>query len=163
MHVALASGSRGNDRIRSDERSSAHNHAQSDGRRSRGTAAALAMSVGMAPTHPKSPPIKNEWVDCPRQLSSARCGVQSNNCNTLWLLDAGSSNEEPCRQTSLGAPFSEPRFSGVNRKKIRSPIGGLVQFSFHAGLRKSKSSAQPPSRPTSPHCRRRGDLTSAEK
>jgi len=59
---------------------------------------------------------------------------------------------------------NKPRFSRVNRKKIRSPIGGLVQFSFHAGLRKSKSSARPigpPSRPTSPHCRRRGDLTSA--
>ena len=57
-HVALASGSRGNDRIRSEERSSAHNHAQSDGRRGRGTAAALAMPMGMAPIHPKTPPIK---------------------------------------------------------------------------------------------------------
>jgi hypothetical protein len=48
----------GNDRIRSEERSSAHNHAQSDGRRGRGTAAALAMPMGMAPIHPKTPPIK---------------------------------------------------------------------------------------------------------
>ena len=56
--TASAVDCRGNDRIRSEERSSAHNHAQSDGRRGRGTAAALAMPMGMAPTHPKSPPIK---------------------------------------------------------------------------------------------------------
>jgi hypothetical protein len=41
----------GNDRIRSEERSTAQNHAQSDCRRGRGAAAALAMPMGMASRH----------------------------------------------------------------------------------------------------------------
>jgi hypothetical protein len=62
-------------------------------KRGRGTAAALAIPMGMAPIHPKSPSIKNEWVGCPHQLSNAGVARRQTTVTHYGRLDAGSSNE----------------------------------------------------------------------